>query len=119
MQALIVEGCGDGDTALRKLFEIVPAAVFDDCPHLVFLRGILRVVSVLPKPRSDRKQTPEPITCEHVLAGRLKEVLASYAPKTLSVFLYFPDRKQVSPKLRAFIGHVRDVRPSRKSAHPS
>jgi hypothetical protein len=24
------------------------------------------------------------------------------------VFLYFPDRKQVSPKLRAFIDHARD-----------
>ena len=33
-----------------ELLEKVPAAVFDDSPYLVFLRGILRVVSVLPKP---------------------------------------------------------------------
>jgi len=29
------------------------------------------------------------------------------------VFLYFPDRKQVSPKLRAFIDHARDFSTSR------
>jgi len=58
-------------------------------------------------------QVPEPIAREHVLAGRLREVLAKYAPTTLGVFLYFPDRKQVSPKLRAFIDHARDFSTSR------
>jgi len=58
-------------------------------------------------------QVPEPIAHEHVLAGRLREVLAKYAPTTLGVFLYFPDRKQVSPKLRAFIDHARDFSTSR------
>ncbi|HZP66705.1 MAG TPA: LysR family transcriptional regulator [Rudaea sp.] len=52
-------------------------------------------------------QVPEPIAQEHIRAGRLKEVLAKYSPTTLGVFLYFPDRKQVSPKLRAFIDHAR------------
>jgi DNA-binding transcriptional LysR family regulator len=52
-------------------------------------------------------QVPEPIASEHVKAGRLDEVLSKYAPSTLGVFLYFPDRKQVAPKLRAFIEHVR------------
>ena len=33
-----------------ELLETVPAEVFDDSPYLVFLHGILRVVSVLPKP---------------------------------------------------------------------
>ena len=36
--------------AFLELLEKVAAAVFDDCPYLVFLRGILRVVSVFPKP---------------------------------------------------------------------
>jgi DNA-binding transcriptional LysR family regulator len=58
-------------------------------------------------------QVPEPIAREHVLAGRLREVLAKFAPTTLGVFLYFPDRKQVSPKLRAFIDHARDFATSR------
>jgi len=61
-------------------------------------------------------QVPEPIAREHVLAGRLREVLAKYAPTTLGVFLYFPDRKQVSPKLRAFIDHARTFAASRDSA---
>ena len=61
-------------------------------------------------------QVPEPIAREHVLAGRLREVLAKYAPTTLGVFLYFPDRKQVSPKLRAFIDHARALVASRDSA---
>lgn len=52
-------------------------------------------------------QVPEPIAQEHVMAGRLEEVLSKHAPSTLGVFLYFPDRKQVSPKLRAFIEHAR------------
>jgi DNA-binding transcriptional LysR family regulator len=58
-------------------------------------------------------QVPEPIAREHVLAGRLTEVLAKFAPTTLGVFLYFPDRKQVAPKLRAFIDHARDFATTR------
>lgn len=52
-------------------------------------------------------QVPEPIAREHVTAGRLEEVLGKYAPTTRGVFLYFPNRRQVSPKLRAFIEHAR------------
>jgi len=43
-------------------------------------------------------------------------VLSTYAPSTSGVFLYFPDRKQVSPKLRAFIEHARTSVASRDSA---
>lgn len=35
--------------AYLELLEKVAATVFDDCPYLVFVRGILRVVSVFPK----------------------------------------------------------------------
>jgi DNA-binding transcriptional LysR family regulator len=52
-------------------------------------------------------QVPEPMAREHLAEGRLEEVLASHAPSTAGVFLYFPNRKQVLPKLRAFIEHVR------------
>jgi DNA-binding transcriptional LysR family regulator len=61
-------------------------------------------------------QVPEPIAREHVMAGRLDEVLGKYAPSTLGVFLYFPNRKQVSPKLRAFIEHARTSVASRDNA---
>jgi len=36
--------------AYLELLEKVAAAVFDDCPYLVFVRGILSVASVFPKP---------------------------------------------------------------------
>ena len=61
-------------------------------------------------------QVPEPIAREHVTAGRLDEVLGKCAPTTRGVFLYFPDRKQVSPKLRAFIEHARAFVASRDDA---
>lgn len=52
-------------------------------------------------------QVPEPITREPIAAGRLEEVLRTHAPETPGLFLYFPNRRQVLPKLRAFIDHVR------------
>jgi DNA-binding transcriptional LysR family regulator len=52
-------------------------------------------------------QVPAPLAEEHLATGRLEEVLARQAPSTSGVFLYFPNRKQVLPKLRAFIDHVR------------
>ena len=52
-------------------------------------------------------QVPEPIAIEDVAAGRLEEVLDAYAPMTPGVFLYHSGRRQVLPKLRAFIDHVR------------
>ena len=58
-------------------------------------------------------QVPGPIASEHVTEGRLTEVLGKYAPSTLGVFLYFPDRKQASLKLRAFIEHARAFAASR------
>jgi DNA-binding transcriptional LysR family regulator len=38
-------------------------------------------------------------------------LLANYAPSTSGLFLYYPSRKQVMPKLRAFIDYVRDYLP--------
>jgi len=52
-------------------------------------------------------QVPEPIAVEDIVAGRLEEVLSAYASTTPGVFLYHSGRRQVLPKLRAFIDHVR------------
>ncbi len=52
-------------------------------------------------------QVPEPLAGEHLASGRLEEVLGKHASSTAGVFLYFPHRRQVLPKLRAFIDHVR------------
>jgi DNA-binding transcriptional LysR family regulator len=52
-------------------------------------------------------QVPEPLAAGPLKAGRLVEVLAPFAPLTPGVFLYYPDRRQMLPKLRAFIDHVK------------
>ena len=51
-------------------------------------------------------QVPEPIAVEEIRTGKLIEVLASFAPKTPGVFLYYPGHRQMTPKLRAFIDHM-------------
>jgi DNA-binding transcriptional LysR family regulator len=52
-------------------------------------------------------QVPEPIAAELVAVGQLAHVLEPYSPMTPGVFLYHPGRRQVMPKLRAFIDHVK------------
>lgn len=52
-------------------------------------------------------QVPEPMALEHLAAGELEEVLAEHAPSSPGMFLYFPSRAQVMPKLRAFVDHVK------------
>jgi DNA-binding transcriptional LysR family regulator len=50
---------------------------------------------------------PEPIAANLVRAGKLAHVLKSFSPMAPSVFLYYPSRHQMMPKLRAFIDHVK------------
>jgi DNA-binding transcriptional LysR family regulator len=57
-------------------------------------------------------QLPEPMTLAATKAGNLVQVLQAFAPMSPGVFLYYPDRRQIMPKLRAFIDHVK----SRSSA---
>ncbi len=52
-------------------------------------------------------QAPGPLTKAPIVDGRLQALLTSFAVKTPGVFLYHPDRRQVLPKLRAFIEHVK------------
>jgi DNA-binding transcriptional LysR family regulator len=52
-------------------------------------------------------QVPAPISAEPVKAGKLVHVLEQYAPMAPGVFLYYPSRHQMMPKLRAFIDHVK------------
>ncbi len=40
-------------------------------------------------------------------AGKLVHVLEPFAPMAPGVFLYYPGRHQMMPKLRAFIDHVK------------
>jgi DNA-binding transcriptional LysR family regulator len=52
-------------------------------------------------------QVPEPIASEAIAAGKLVHVLEPYAPMTPGMFLYHPGKRQMMPKLRAFIDHVK------------
>jgi DNA-binding transcriptional LysR family regulator len=52
-------------------------------------------------------QVPEPIAAEAVKAGKLVRVLEPFAPMAPGVFLYYPGNRQMMPKLRAFIDHVK------------
>ena len=52
-------------------------------------------------------QLPEPMVAEGLRAGRLVHVLEPFAPVIPGVFLYYPSRRQIMPKLRAFIDHVK------------
>ena len=52
-------------------------------------------------------QLPEPIVADAVRAGTLVHVLERFAPTGPGVFLCYPGRNQILPKLRAFIDHVK------------
>ncbi|WP_376093786.1 LysR family transcriptional regulator [Roseomonas sp. CCTCC AB2023176] len=51
----------------------------------------------------------EPLVREHLAAGRLVQVLPEAAIEEPGLFLYFPRRAAMAPKLRAFIDCARDV----------
>jgi DNA-binding transcriptional LysR family regulator len=52
-------------------------------------------------------QVPAPIAAGEIRAGKLIEVLAPFAPTGPGLFLYYPGHQQMTPKLRAFIDHVK------------
>ena len=51
-------------------------------------------------------QLPGPLVKAPISEGRLRAVLARFAVTTPGLFLYYPAKRQVLPKLRAFIDHV-------------
>jgi DNA-binding transcriptional LysR family regulator len=60
-------------------------------------------------------QVPEPIAADAVKAGKLVRVLETFAPTASGVFLYYPGNRQMMPKLRAFIDHVKSRATVRKT----
>jgi DNA-binding transcriptional LysR family regulator len=52
-------------------------------------------------------QVPAPVAAGLVKAGKLVQVLEPFAPTGPGVFLYYPGHRQLMPKLRAFIDHVK------------
>ncbi|MGX1110450.1 MULTISPECIES: LysR family transcriptional regulator [Bradyrhizobium] len=52
-------------------------------------------------------QVPAPLVSGAVKEKKLVRVLDAFAPTTPGVFLYYPGHRQIMPKLRAFIDHVK------------
>jgi DNA-binding transcriptional LysR family regulator len=52
-------------------------------------------------------QAPEPMVRAAVADGRLEQLLGDVAFMTPGVFLYHPGKRQMLPKLRAFIDHIK------------
>jgi DNA-binding transcriptional LysR family regulator len=52
-------------------------------------------------------QLPQPMTGVPMKAGKLVRVLERFEQQGPGVFLYYPDRRQMTPKLRAFIEHAK------------
>jgi DNA-binding transcriptional LysR family regulator len=62
-------------------------------------------------------QVPGPLAKAPIADGRLRAVLARFAVTTPGVFLYHPGRRQVLPKLRAFIDHVKSYSGAATKTH--
>jgi DNA-binding transcriptional LysR family regulator len=54
-------------------------------------------------------QAPGPLVQGPITEGKLEPVLDDLAAMTPGVFLYHPGRRQILPKLRAFIDHIRSA----------
>jgi DNA-binding transcriptional LysR family regulator len=63
-------------------------------------------------------QVPGPVAAEAVKAGSLVEVLEPFASLAPGVFLYYPSRRQMMPKLRALIDHIKTVSKRARSRKP-
>ena len=59
-------------------------------------------------------QVPGPVAAQLVKTGKLVRVLDRFAAMAPGVFLYYPSRHQMTPKLRAFIDHVKGPREGRR-----
>jgi DNA-binding transcriptional LysR family regulator len=45
---------------------------------------------------------------DHLKSGKLETVLDQYAPSSTGYYLYYPQRSNSQPKLRAFVEHIQD-----------
>ena len=74
-----------------------PIIVNDASAHMVAIRSGAAIGFVA-----------EPMVEADVAAGRLEIVLSDHAASSGGLFLYYPHRRQIMPKLRAFIDYLKD-----------
>lgn len=91
----------------NKAIETIVAGPFIAPDYLTLLGAALRGVGLA--------QLPAPLVRGALADGTLRAVLSPYAVTAPGLFLYHPGKRQVLPKLRAFIEHVR-YRSERKPA---
>lgn len=60
----------------------------------------------------------EPLVAAQIASGALDTVLDAYAPSSPGMYLYYPSRTQMLPKLRAFIDYLRTHQPTEPMAAP-
>lgn len=63
-------------------------------------------------------QMPGPVAAKALAEGTLVQVLEPFAPMTPGVFLYYPSRRQMMPKLRAFVDHVKRAAAANTTQEP-
>ncbi len=61
----------------------------------------------------------EPLVEAQLACGAIETVLDAYAPSSPGMYLYYPSRSQMLPKLRAFIDYMRANRPMEMSGERS
>lgn len=91
----------------NKAIETIVSGPFIGHDYLTLLGAALRGVGLA--------QLPAPLVRGALADGRLRAALSPYAVTAPGLFLYHPGKRQVLPKLRAFIEHVR-YRSERKPA---
>ncbi|RWI54742.1 MAG: LysR family transcriptional regulator [Mesorhizobium sp.] len=60
----------------------------------------------------------EPIVEEHITEGRLVTALEDFCPTSPGLFLYYPNRMQALPKLKAFVDFMRRMANGRPEQRP-
>jgi DNA-binding transcriptional LysR family regulator len=63
-------------------------------------------------------QVPDPVSRKSVADGRVCALLTRFAAPTPGLFLYYAGRRQISPKLRAFIDHAQSALKNAANGQP-
>ncbi len=83
----------------NKPVEVIVSGPLISHDHLTLLGAAIQGLGLA--------QVPGPLAKAPIADGRLRAVLTPFAVTTPGVFLYYANRRQTLPKLRAFVEHVR------------